>query len=81
MSGLPGLEEAPTDADLQARIFDPIRDKEGLRVRRRGMRGCLHEQYEGRREGSTRPGPRPLPSEATVRLKLEHRERGDGPFD
>ena len=81
MSTFPRPEEAPTDADLQPWILRPIGHEERFRVGWRGMRARGNEQNEGRGEGLTGPGPRPLASKASVHLKLEHRERGDGPFD
>src|SRR5438552_9769714 len=78
MSTVPRPEEAPTDPDLQPRILRPIGHEERFRVGWRGMRARGNEQNEGRGEGLTGPGPRPLASEASVHLKPELGSRAIG---
>src|SRR5207245_9008707 len=72
-------EEAAAMSDWGPRIFRPVGDEQGLRVRGRGPRTLLDEQDERRRERPFAAGPETPPAEASAPLDLEHGGRTDGP--
>ena len=75
----PGGEEAAAMSDLESRIFRPLGDEQGLRVRRRGPGTLLDEEDERRGERPVATGPKSPPAEASALLDLEHEGRTDGP--